>query len=101
MAKRRRIIPATGRVPLDSTARQRITPVLLSTLILRRSLAMDSAQLKPKTIQEKMGLEEAMRIADIMEADDVISHSAMASRRLVAEIRTLEKQIVELKLKRD
>jgi hypothetical protein len=51
-----------------------------------------------KTIDQRISLDDAMRIADIMEADDVISHVSMAARRLVYEVRSLEKQIVELKL---
>lgn len=47
---------------------------------------------------KNMSLEDALRVADIFEADDVISVPAMAGRVLAKGVRDLEKQIIELKL---
>ena len=46
----------------------------------------------------KMNLEEALRVADIFEADDVIAVPAMACRVMAKAIRSLEEQIVDLNL---
>jgi hypothetical protein len=43
-----------------------------------------------------MELADAMRIADILEADDVISPVAMASRKLVSEVRRLNTVVIAL-----
>ena len=43
-----------------------------------------------------MTVEEALRIADIFEKDDVISVSAQACRRLANEVQTLRLQVQEL-----
>ncbi len=46
----------------------------------------------------KMNLEEALRIAAIFEADDVIAVPAMACRVMAKAIQDLSEQIVDLKL---
>lgn len=45
-----------------------------------------------------MNLEDALRVAALLEADDVISPVAMACRKLAVAIRDLETQIVDLNL---
>lgn len=48
-----------------------------------------------------MSLEDAMRVADIFEADDIISVPAMAGRILVAEVRRLQEVVHSFELKQE
>lgn len=46
-----------------------------------------------------MKLEDAMRVADIFEADDVIAVPAKACRALVTEVRRLQEEVKELQFR--
>lgn len=48
-----------------------------------------------KVVTTTMSLEDAMRVADIFEQDDVIAVPAKACRTLVTEIRRLQEQLAQ------